>query len=238
MEKEYSLELDLHTFRKTFVYSSILAILGVVVSMGLTSCCRDGFVPRDGDLLFCIGGDSPMSDAITSSTSTSESVRYDHVAIFATLGGIPSVIEADPKYGVRVTDWEEFISQAQTVGGKPGIDVMRIQEDIDIDAAIGRALGFRGQGYDWYYLPSNGLMYCSELIYESFLRRDGTHVFTAIPMSFRDKDGNMPEFWTELFKGLEMDVPEGEPGTNPNDMSKDAALKPVHRYINQHQCPF
>ena len=143
MEKEYSLELDLHTFRKTFVYSSILAILGVVVSMGLTSCCRDGFVPRDGDLLFCIGGDSPMSDAITSSTSTSESVRYDHVAIFATLDGIPSVIEADPKYGVRVTDWEEFISQAQTVGGKPGIDVMRIQEDIDIDAAIGRALGFR-----------------------------------------------------------------------------------------------
>ena len=54
----------------------------------------------------------------------------------------------------------------------------------------------------------------------------------------RDKDGNMPEFWTELFKGLEMDVPEGEPGTNPNDMSKDAALKPVHRYFNQHQCPF
>lgn len=81
-------------------------------------------------------------------------------------------------------------------------------------------------------------MYCSELIYESFLRRDGTHVFTAIPMSFRDKDGNMPEFWTELFKGLEMDVPEGEPGTNPNEMSKDAALKPVHRYFNQHQCPF
>ena len=75
-------------------------------------------------------------------------------------------------------------------------------------------------------------MYCSELIYESFLRRDGSHLFTAIPMSFRDKDGNMPSFWVELFKGLGMDVPEGEPGTNPNDMSKDPVLRLVHRYFD------
>ena len=198
----------------------------------LASCSRDGFVPRDGDLLFCLGDDSPMSEAITTSTSSDSGVRYDHVALFATIDGIPSVIEATSKSGVRVIDWEEFLSEARSVGGKPGIDVMRIGEDIDIEAAIGRALAFRGQGYDWYYLPSNGLMYCSELIYESFLRRDGTHLFTAIPMSFRDKDGNMPSFWLELFKGLGMDVPEGEPGTNPNDMSKDPVLRLVHRYFN------
>lgn len=75
------------------------------------------------------------------------------------------------------------------------------------------------------------MMYCSELVYESFLRRDGSHLFTAIPMNFRDKDGNMPEFWTGLFAGLGRDVPEGEPGTNPNDMSRDPALQLVFRYF-------
>lgn len=207
-----------------------LYIAALSAAFVLQSCSRGGFVPQDGDLLFCIGCGSSMSEAITSSTSGSEIVRYDHVAIFATVEGVPSVIEADTGSGVRVIGWEEFISQAVTVGGKPGIDVMRIHEDVDIDAAIGRALGFRGQEYDWHYLPSNGRMYCSELVYESFLRRDGSHVFTAVPMSFRDKDGNIPEFWAELFSSLGMDIPEGEPGTNPNDMSKEKVLKTVHSY--------
>lgn len=206
-------------------------ILTLCAAMLTAACARNSFSPQDGDLIFCAGGDTQMSRAITSATLNDNDMQYDHVAIFANLDGIPSVIEASSKYGVRTVGWEEFLAQADKIGGKPGIDIMRIREDIDIDAAIERALSFMGQTYDWYYLPSNGMMYCSELVYESFLRRDGSHLFTAIPMNFRDKDGNMPEFWTGLFAGLGRDVPEGEPGTNPNDMSRDPALQLVFRYF-------
>ena len=44
-------------------------------------------------------------------------------------------------------------------------------------------------------------------------------------------DGNMPEYWTELFGKLGRPVPEGEPGTNPNGMSKSSLLEQVHRYF-------
>ena len=210
---------------------SRICILTVCAAM-LASCTQENFVPRDGDLLFCTSGNTAMSQAITTATRTRNHIQYDHVAVYANVDGVPSVIEASAQAGVCVVSWEEFIERADRIDGKPGIDVMRINEDVDIPAAIDKALSFKGQSYDWYYLPENGMMYCSELIYESFLRRDGSHLFTPAPMNFRDKDGNMPEFWEELFAGLGKEVPEGEPGTNPNDMSMEPVLTLVHRYFD------
>ena len=169
-------------------------ILTAFATALLASCSQENFVPQDGDLLFCTSGNTAMSQAITTATRTRNHIQYDHVAVYANVDGVPSVIEASAQAGVCVVSWEEFLERADRIDGKPGIDVMRIQEDVDITAAIERALGFRGQEYDWHFLPSNGRMYCSELVYESFLRRDGSHVFTAVPMSFRDKDGNMRYF--------------------------------------------
>lgn len=63
-------------------------------------------------------------------------------------------------------------------------------------------------------------MYCSELVYESYLNEDGSHIFNAIPMNFRASDGSMPEFWTSLFARLGSPVPEGMPGTNPNSIAR------------------
>lgn len=50
-------------------------------------------------------------------------------------------------------------------------------------------------------------------------------------MSFRDAEGQMPAFWVELFAKLGETVPEGVPGTNPNDLSRDEQLVEVHRYF-------
>lgn len=41
-------------------------------------------------------------------------------------------------------------------------------------------------------------------------------------MNFLDENGVMPEFWTRLFEKLGVAVPQGVPGTNPNDMARDA----------------
>ena len=50
-------------------------------------------------------------------------------------------------------------------------------------------------------------------------------------MNFRTSDGIMPEFWTRLYDGLGLPVPEGEPGTNPQDLSKDPKLAEIYRYF-------
>ena len=95
--------------------------------------------------------------------------------------------------------------------------------------AVERAYERLGQEYDWHFLPDNGKLYCSELIYECYREADGSPLFPAAPMNFRDSEGRMPAFWTELFEKLGEPVPEGVPGTNPNAMSKAPFLTQVHR---------
>ena len=42
------------------------------------------------------------------------------------------------------------------------------------------------------YLPDNGELYCSELVYEAYLDSNGNHLFESKPMNFRDKAAACP----------------------------------------------
>ena len=93
-----------------------------------------------------------------------------------------------------------------------------------MEECLTKAKSFIGQPYDWWYLPDNGKMYCSELVYESYLDSDGYHIFEAHPMNFRSPDGTMPQVWISIFEELGQPVPEGVLGTNPSDLSKSPLL--------------
>ena len=206
-------------------------LLSTILICACFAACKGGdstFTPLSGDLLFCVAEQSAMSAAIVDATSSGDNTQFDHVAIFATIDDKTMVIEAAPKDGVVCRDWESFRKES-----KNGIVVKRIDCDINIPAAINRAMALVGQQYDWSYLPDNGKTYCSELVYYSFLDNDGKPVFTAKPMSFRDADGDMPQFWIVLFNKLGEPVPEGVPGTNPNDMAKEKILTEIYRYPKQ-----
>lgn len=43
-------------------------------------------------------------------------------------------------------------------------------------------------------------------------------------MNFLDKDGQLPVFWKELFENLDIPVPQGQDGTNPEDLSHSSEL--------------
>ena len=43
-------------------------------------------------------------------------------------------------------------------------------------------------------------------------------------MNFKDAEGNMPEYWTNLFDRLGQKVPQDVDGTNPESMSESPAL--------------
>ncbi len=197
----------------------------------LSACTNSGYTPRNGDLLFKVAGDSAPSKAIADATAWHDSVKFSHVAIVATENGKPYVIEATGKKGVTRTEWDDFMASAPRIGEKAGVVVMRVTADFSAEDAVERAEGHLGEEYDWSYCPDNGKMYCSELVYESFRKADGTPLFTAKPMNFRDSKGDMPRFWVELFEKLNEPIPEGVEGTNPNDMSKEPILKEVYRFF-------
>lgn len=212
---------------KRFVVACGLVFHLLGTSVLVQSCRKDDCHMQDGDLIFCVAAGSAMSDAIVDATKAEGGMQYDHVAIFAHIDGVPSVIEANPKYGVRACTLSEFLEDVPDIDDKKGITVKRVTKPTDVDAAIGRALQLIGQPYDWSYRPDNGKVYCSELVYDCYLDDKGAHIFSASPMNFRNEKGEMPAFWTEVFKKIGEEVPEGVPGTNPNDMSSESFLTTI-----------
>ena len=199
-----------------------------------SACTEREFTPRNGDLLFQVGADSPMRDAIREATAEGHAVPFTHAALVEVVDGSVSVIEATGDGGVRRTSLPEFLERSADIDGRPVAAVFRLRPEVatesEIAASVRRAAGFIGQPYDYSFLPDNGCMYCSELVYESYRRNDGTPIFTARPMNFRAPDGSMPAFWTELFARLGEEIPEGVPGTNPADIAAEECLIKVFDY--------
>ncbi len=112
-------------------------------------------------------------------------------------------------------------------GGRPVVVAMRLKDTAGIAASVARARKALGASYDYSFLPDNGRYYCSELVYDHYRRPDGTRIFPARPMNFRAADGTLPRYWQELFERRGEAVPEGVPGTNPNDMAREPILREV-----------
>ncbi len=173
---------------------------------------------RPGDLLF-YRDTAGMGAAVRESTG-----EYTHVALVESVGDTVWIIDATQKYGVSR---RPFLRKRNDM--RPYPDIYRVEHGCyNIDSVLSRARSFVGQTYDNAFLPDNGALYCSELIYEVFLddcSAKGRHLFETKPMNWRDKEGKIPQYWQEHFKKLEMEVPEGVPGTNPTDMSRSPLLR-------------
>ena len=174
---------------------------------------------RPCDLLFFRDGKG-MGDAVKESTG-----EYTHVALVESVGDTIWIVDATPGRGVVrrpfLLKW----------GSKNYPDIYRFRNDfmLDKDAILKRARSFIGQPYDNAFLPNNGALYCSELIYECFLDDYGRfkreHIFVAKPMNWRNKKGKMPRYWKRHFRRLGIPIPEGVPGTNPTDLSQCPLLR-------------
>lgn len=173
---------------------------------------------RPCDLLF-FRDTAGMGSAVQESTG-----EYTHVAIVETIGDSVWVIDATPSRGVS----RHTIDFPPKDGISP--DIYRLEHiGIDIQSTLERARSLIGRPYDNAFMPGTKALYCSELIYECYLRdysdKKGEHIFKANPMNWRDANGQIPQYWIDHFGKLGIPVPEGVSGTNPTDMSKSPFLK-------------
>lgn len=171
---------------------------------------------RDCDLFFHV---TLNSNPITEATSVN-GVLIDHVGIFYWLDGKPVIIEATYR-GVAVTPIEgsEWVEHAQQ------IYVGRIRGKIDKEQSIANALSYVGKPYDFLYQEGDDEIYCSELVQLSFVDKHNRPIFQTVPMSFHDISGQILPYWEDYYSRRGMTVPEGEPGTNPNEMAHRKNVK-------------
>lgn len=176
---------------------------------------------RRGDLLFIASaGSGGMGSAIAAATASGSVHDFVHVAIIDTdPDGSLWAIEATPGRGVSRHPLDTLIQDNRLPDGTlPYMEFVHLDTAFPVDSAISRALGKSGQPYDFYYLPDNAAVYCSELVYDSYLTSEGGHIFPSIPMNFKSPDGTYPDFWVSLFAKLGRPIPQGCPGTNPQQL--------------------
>lgn len=207
------------------------SLIYIGVFFGLSACARSGQPLRTGDLLFQAGRESAMGGAIKAATGNDCELKFTHVGIAVIGDRADSVLEATSNGGVRMTALQEFLNKSAYANGRPLVIAKRLKDTAGITASVRRARTFLGQPYDYSFRPDNGKLYCSELIWESYLAPDGRRIFPTRPMNFRAADGSMPAFWIELFAKLGEEVPENVPGTNPNDMARDSMLTEICRWF-------
>ncbi len=165
------------------------------------------------DLIFVT---SPSANAITDVTNGFSNLPIDHVAIYYEAKGSQRIIESVPDGGVQMKDLQQFISENKGAHAY----VARVTAEYDAARTLRNAFSYVGRPYDHLFLADNEAIYCSELVQFSFVDRQGKRVFSPIPMSFHDSQGQITEFWIRFYKKHGMEVPEGFPGTNPGELSR------------------
>lgn len=193
-------------------------------------CSRNQNRLRNGDLIFvglpmdydAEGGS--MDEAITSATGGKDALNLIHVAIAEVKADSVWIIDATIAHGIDRHPLDTFLRDFTLRDGSyPAFIVKRVQ-GVDADAAVERAKTFCGRAYDVRFLPDNDDLYCSELVQKSYLDAEGKPVFESEPMNFKAPDGTMPPYWEWLFSKLDMEIPQGVPGTNPQRMAESPCL--------------
>lgn len=199
------------------VVTIALAMLAVVVSAAAPS---SQCVIEEGDLLFVLAAGN---DPIVAATVRDGRLNANHVGIaHRDDDGRLAVVEARPARGVVITPVDSFMARA-----RDRVVVKRLVDTCGVAAMVSRAMTYVGRPYDDLFMLDEQEVYCSELVWLSYVRPDGRRVFDLVPMSFHDVEGNILDFWTKYYASRGIRVPAGAPGTNPSQLSTSTQLTTV-----------
>lgn len=191
----------------TLLLSAVCVSAQRLEGVGMGSLC-------EGDLLFCA---QEKGNNITDVTQGVGGMKIDHVAIFHRQDGRTFALEAIHS-GVGLTPIDSFMARREAVLAA------RLKDTLGVARSVERALEFIGRPYDFNFMPDDSAFYCSELVQKCYRDSRGELVFKPIPMSFHDKSGRITPYWHDYYARQGLQVPEGEPGSNPGDLSRSAAI--------------
>ncbi|MBO4768981.1 MAG: hypothetical protein J5495_05555 [Bacteroidales bacterium] len=217
----------------------LFTALAAIIIVSLPGCngkkakvAADENTVKAGDLLFvAIPADyqlEDISEAIAQSTGKGE-LNYIHTAILDVDSAGVWVLDATIKHGVDRHPLDTFLVDFTLKDGTyPELEVWRLNDNSEAPKYVSNATTHIGLPYDFTFLADNDAYYCTELVYDSYVTSTGEHLFNTVPMNFALPDGTMPAYWEQLFGLLGREIPQGEPGTNPQMMRDEPAIHKVN----------
>ncbi|KAA8733347.1 hypothetical protein F4V57_08875 [Acinetobacter qingfengensis] len=181
---------------------------------------------QNGDLVFVTTNHQGISAAIDSATHQGQTLSFDHVGLVSTQGHQFSILHAD-EAGSRSENISIFLSRNQQRGKQVYVYRLKPEYQSSIAQAINTAKTMLGKPYNFSYILDDQRYYCSDFVERAF-RKD--QIFHLQPMNFKNlKTGKIDDYWIQLYARQGLDVPQDQPGTNPNDLSKSEKLQPIGR---------
>lgn len=179
---------------------------------------------KNGDLLFQKMNCGELCDAIHAVTEGFDGNDFSHLGLVVIENDTVFIIEAAGN-AVRKVSLEQFSKNTQST-----MFIGRVKSKYKklIPEVISFSKQQIGIPYDDDYLYDNGKYYCSELIYDAFLKAYGKPFFELQPMTFKQPESK--EFfkaWVEYYQNLKIEIPEGKLGCNPGGISTSDKIKIV-----------
>lgn len=211
---------------------SFLKYLFVILLFSIFFCsCDKKPTLHEGDILFQDIDCGPLCDAIENVTYAYKNYNISHCGIVVCEGKKFYVIEAYEK--VQKTPLKVFLNRSVDKNGNPKVIVGRLNREYkkSIPIAIFKAYSLLGKPYDEYFEINNDKYYCSELIYEIFLKNNKDHIFPLVNMTYKNpKTGKTADVWVKYFSELGKEIPEGKLGSNPANYSVSEKITIIHEY--------
>ncbi len=194
-----------------------LSILPILLA-GLFACAQPApkIKLQSGDILFREKSTENISEAIDKVTQTFAETHFSHVGLVEVSDTGIVVLHASPVGGTCVISLEEFLHPE---GNSVTVIAYRLKAEWQktVPAALTKAKQLLGKPYNFSYILSDTAHYCSEFVYLAFAT---DLVFELNPMTFKDpKTSEFFPTWVEYYQKMGLEVPEGQPGCNPNGMA-------------------
>lgn len=189
---------------------------------------------QNGDILFQDTNCGSFCDAIDSVTIGYHNSYVSHAGIVIQSNENYYVVEAIST-GVVKTPLKKFLARSLDDKQNPRVMVGRLKTSYQylIPSAIKFASAQLGKPYNSTFVPNSGISYyCSDLIYSAFMQSESSpSIFHKHPMSFSDaKTHKILPIWENYYKDLHAKIPQGLPGTNPGQISRESSLDIVYYY--------
>lgn len=177
---------------------------------------------QNGDLIFVGALTEELSGAISRATKISDQTNFDHVGLIEKTTDSIFVLHAAPMGGSQREEINHFYNSQTEKNNQ--IVIYRLKKEVQstIPNAIVKAKTMLGKPYNWLYILNDDELYCSDFVERAF--RDD-QVFELIPMNFKNKEtGIIDDFWIDFYRKKGKEVPQDEPGTNPNQLATSEKL--------------
>lgn len=177
---------------------------------------------KNGDLVFVKAKTAHLSGAINRVTQQTAKPGFDHIGIIEVTDQAIFVLHASTKLGSDREKLLDFYSKNKA--NQQRMIVYRLREAYQhtTAAAVQEAKAMLGKAYNFSYILNDETYYCSDFIERAFRKNA---VFEHIPMNFKNPaTGKIDEFWLKFYEKQQLEVPQDQPGTNPNQLAASEKL--------------